>query len=109
METAAAGVPRAVDLGRFNGAPFLYVAAFGAFTDVSYDTPQSFKNVFGHLAYVLEGATRLASLPRYRPAGGTRRRRRGGGVPLRHGEQYRLGRRIPQRGRQGGQAGRRNV
>ena len=66
METAAAGVPRAVDLGRFNGAPFLYVAAFGAFTDVSYDTPQSFKNVFGHLAYVLEGATRLASLPRYR-------------------------------------------
>ncbi len=66
MRTAAAGVPRAVDLGRFNGTPFLYVAAFGAFTDVSYDTPQFFKSIFGHLAYVLEGATRLASLPHYR-------------------------------------------
>lgn len=66
VETAAGGVPRAVDIGRFNGDHFVYVAAFGAFTDVAYDTPQSFKNVFGHLAYLLEGAARLASLPRYR-------------------------------------------
>lgn len=66
IETAAAGVPRAVDLGRFNGDHFIYVAAFGAFTDVAYDTPQAFKNVFGHLAYVLEGAARLTSLPHYR-------------------------------------------
>ena len=65
-ETAAGGVPRAVDIGRFNGDYFVYVAAFGAFTDVAYDTPQSFKNMFGHLAYVLEGAARLASLPHYR-------------------------------------------
>ena len=35
---------------------------FGAFTDVSYDTPQPFKNTFGHLAYLLEGATKLGSL-----------------------------------------------
>ena len=66
MEIAAAGVPRAVDIGLFNQNYFIYVAAFGAFTDVAYDTPQSFKNVFGHLAYLLEGATRLASLPHYR-------------------------------------------
>ncbi|HIY21880.1 MAG TPA: diacylglycerol kinase family lipid kinase [Candidatus Flavonifractor merdigallinarum] len=66
LEIAAAGVPRAVDIGGFNQRYFIYVAAFGAFTDVAYDTPQSFKNVFGHLAYVLEGATRLASLPHYR-------------------------------------------
>lgn len=65
-ETAAAGVPRAVDIGRFNEDYFVYVAAFGAFTDVAYDTPQTFKNLFGHLAYVLEGAARLPSLPRYR-------------------------------------------
>ena len=65
-ETAAGGVPRAVDIGRFNGDYFVYVAAFGAFTEVAYDTPQSFKNMFGHLAYVLEGAARLASLPHYR-------------------------------------------
>ena len=63
--TAAAGVPRPVDIGRFNDRFFLYVAAFGAFTDVSYNTPQQFKNVFGHLAYVLEGATRLGSIQAY--------------------------------------------
>ena len=64
-ETAAAGAPRPVDIGRLNGRCFVYVAAFGAFTDVSYDTPQTFKNMFGHLAYVLEGVTRLASLQTY--------------------------------------------
>ena len=64
-ETAAAGCPRPVDVGRFNDQYFTYVAAFGAFTDVSYDTPQSFKNLFGHLAYVLEGAARLPNLHSY--------------------------------------------
>lgn len=64
--TAVHGVPRACDMGRFNGTPFVYVAAFGAFTDVAYDTPQNFKNMFGHLAYVLEGVGRLGSLKSYR-------------------------------------------
>lgn len=50
------------DMGRFNGKPFVYVAAFGLFTDVSYTTPQKFKNVFGHLAYVLEGVGRLGAI-----------------------------------------------
>ena len=63
--TAAAGVPRPVDIGRFNDRYFIYVAAFGAFTDVSYNTPQPFKNLFAHLAYVLEGATRLSSIQAY--------------------------------------------
>lgn len=63
--TAAAGYPKACDMGRFNDRAFVYVAAFGAFTDVSYDTPQPFKNMFGHLAYLLEGVTRLTSLKSY--------------------------------------------
>ncbi len=50
------------DMGRFNGAPYVYVAAFGAFTDVSYDTPQHFKNLFGHMAYILEGIGRLGAI-----------------------------------------------
>lgn len=50
------------DMGRFNGVPFVYVAAFGAFTDVSYDTPQQFKNMLGHLAYILEGIGRLGAI-----------------------------------------------
>lgn len=61
-EIAAAGPTMRCDMGRFNGRSFVYVAAFGAFTDVSYDTPQQFKNLFGHLAYVLEGIGRLGSI-----------------------------------------------
>lgn len=66
VETAASGVPRPVDIGQFNQQYFIYVAAFGVFTDVSYDTPQPFKNMFGHLAYLLEGAARLTSIQSYR-------------------------------------------
>ncbi len=62
---AAAGCPRAVDIGRFNDRFFVYVAAFGAFTDVAYDTPQQFKNMFGHLAYLMEGIARLGNLKGY--------------------------------------------
>ncbi len=62
--TAVEGPPRPCDMGRFNDKTFVYVAAFGIFTDVSYDTPQEFKNAFGHLAYVLEGATKLGDLGR---------------------------------------------
>lgn len=50
------------DIGRFNGEYFNYVAAFGAFTDVSYETPQSVKSILGHGAYVLEAIKRLPSL-----------------------------------------------
>lgn len=62
--TAVEGIPRPCDMGRFNDRNFVYVAAFGVFTDVSYDTPQEFKNAFGHLAYLLEGATKLGDLGR---------------------------------------------
>ena len=62
---AAAGVLRPCDVGTLNGRPFCYVAAFGAFTDVAYDTPQQVKNMFGHLAYVLEGIARLGNLKGY--------------------------------------------
>lgn len=44
-----------VDIGAFNDEYFTYVAGFGAFTDVSYETPQQMKNVFGSLAYIVEG------------------------------------------------------
>ncbi len=57
------GEVRALDIGRFNERTFTYVAAFGAFTRVSYRTPQTLKNMFGHAAYVWEGAK---SLPRLR-------------------------------------------
>ena len=64
-EVAAAGVPRPVDVGRFNDADFLYVAAFGAFTALAYTTPQQAKNLLGHLAYVLPSVTRLGTIQPY--------------------------------------------
>lgn len=63
--TAVTGTVRKCDVGMFNHRSFIYVAAFGVFTDVSYDTPQEFKNAFGHLAYLLEGVTRLGSIKSY--------------------------------------------
>jgi len=53
------------DMGRFNDSTFAYIAAFGAFTDVAYQTEQVWKNTLGHLAYVLEGARRIFDLKPY--------------------------------------------
>lgn len=53
------------DIGRFNNGIFVYVAAFGLFTDVSYATSQDIKNVLGHVAYVLEGVKRLFDIKSY--------------------------------------------
>lgn len=50
------------DVGEFNGQYYVYVAGFGAFTDVSYETSQNAKNVFGHMAYIAEAIRRL---PKY--------------------------------------------
>ena len=58
------GVPFPMDIGLLNDRPFVYVAAFGAFTKVAYDTPQELKNTFGHLAYIFAG---IASLPTIAP------------------------------------------
>ncbi len=59
------GNPFACDVGRFNKDVFVYVAAFGLFTDVPYQTDQKLKNILGHSAYVLEGVKRLLDIPSY--------------------------------------------
>ena len=64
--TAVNGVPFSCDVGMFNEDPFIYIAAFGLFTDVSYETKQSMKNILGHLAYVLEGTKRIFNIPSYK-------------------------------------------
>lgn len=53
------------DIGAFNDEHFVYVAAFGAFTSTSYETPQNLKNTLGHFAYILEGTRQLMDVPRY--------------------------------------------
>lgn len=61
-EVVCTGVTRAVDIGLFNDRVFTYVASFGAFTNVTYETPQPFKNVLGHLAYILSGMTSITDI-----------------------------------------------
>lgn len=57
------GRPHPFDVGGFGDIGyFAYIAAFGAFTNVSYATPQNQKRVLGHLAYVLQGAAELPKL-----------------------------------------------
>ncbi len=49
------------DTGFVNGRPFAYCAAFGAFTDIPYATPQDLKNALGPIAYGLHGISRLGT------------------------------------------------
>lgn len=60
--TIVAGSAFSCDMACFNNRYFTYVAAFGAFTEVSYETPQQTKNLIGRMAYILEGIKRLPSI-----------------------------------------------
>ncbi len=52
-KAASTGNLYSCDIGSFNSGNFVYIAAFGIFTAVSYDTPQKIKNVIGYPAYIL--------------------------------------------------------
>ena len=54
-EAIAHGSGKRYDVGRFGDHYFSYVAAFGAFSWLSYTTDQNLKNVLGHTAYILDG------------------------------------------------------
>ncbi len=61
------GKPTPIDAGRFNDSDyFTYIAAFGAFTEVSYETPREQKQSLGHFAYVLQGLSKLPKISSYR-------------------------------------------
>ncbi len=64
-DVAVNGMPIYVDIGSFGKKNFVYIAAFGAFTDVSYMTPQEMKNLLGHSAYLIDAVTKLTSLRTY--------------------------------------------
>lgn len=55
-----------VDVGYFcNESYFIYLAGFGAFTEVSYLTSQDRKNLLGHQAYMLESVKSLTAIKSY--------------------------------------------
>ena len=66
-KASARGRVMGCDLGLFNSDTlFTYVAAFGLFTETSYETPQDLKNMFGHMAYFLQGMMDLGKARNYR-------------------------------------------
>ncbi len=48
------GEDTGIDVGSFAEKSFIYIAAFGVFTDISYNTKQSLKKAIGHSAYIVE-------------------------------------------------------
>lgn len=61
-ERFLSGTPTPFDIGRHDSGYFNYVAAFGAFTEVSYGTPQEAKQRFGEAAYLVGAAKSLPHL-----------------------------------------------
>ena len=64
-KNALYGEPFAYDIGCMNGRYFTYVAGFGAFTEVTYTTPQSTKNTIGYFAYLISAAASLPNIVPY--------------------------------------------
>lgn len=66
-EAIAAGTPMALDIGVLHEDVFFsYVASFGAFSAVSYTTPQWLKNKLGHMAYTLQGIKDVGGIHPYK-------------------------------------------
>ena len=56
LKLALEGTVKGIDICKINDQPFVYVAGFGKFMNVSYETPRELKSKFGQLAYLVEGA-----------------------------------------------------
>lgn len=55
LEDALSGTVKDIDICTINNIPFVYVAGFGKFMNVPYETPRPLKSKYGHLAYLMEG------------------------------------------------------
>ncbi|MGN0992706.1 MAG: diacylglycerol/lipid kinase family protein [Bacilli bacterium] len=55
VEKILDGEIKQVDLGLINNQPFFYVAGFGKFINVPYQTSRKLKKKLGHLAYLING------------------------------------------------------
>ncbi len=53
------------DLSFIDDKSFVYVAAFGAFVEASFNTPQSSKNILGRLSYIISGAKELLNIKEF--------------------------------------------
>ena len=53
LELMLDGENKNIDVGLINNIPFIYVACFGNFTNISYETPRKLKKMFGRFGYFL--------------------------------------------------------
>lgn len=60
------GVIKTVDICSINGRCFVYVASFGKFMEIPYETPQKLKHRIGHAAYLINGTKEVfKKTPKY--------------------------------------------
>lgn len=60
------GVVKTIDICSINNRSFVYVASFGKFMEIPYETPQKLKHRLGHMAYLLNGAKQIFQrIPKY--------------------------------------------
>lgn len=62
---ACAGHIESFDVGKMNSRYFNYVAGFGAFCNVSYETKQDLKKQIGNLAYIIKALHEIPNLHPY--------------------------------------------
>lgn len=55
------GVVKEIDICTINNKAFVYVAGFGKFMNVPYETPRNLKSKYGHMAYIIEGVKNFVS------------------------------------------------
>ena len=55
IELCLSGEIKKIDIPLINDRPFVYVAGFGKFLNIPYETPREEKKKFGHAAYVWNG------------------------------------------------------
>lgn len=60
------GEVHTIDICDINDRCFVYVASFGKFMEIPYETPQKLKHRLGHAAYLLNGAKQIFNrIPKY--------------------------------------------
>lgn len=59
LELLMNGVVKNIDICTINGEPFVYVAGFGKFMNIPYETSSKSKKKLGYFAYLLNGARDL--------------------------------------------------
>lgn len=66
LQMILSGVVKKVDICSINGRSFVYVASFGKFMEIPYETPQKLKHRIGHAAYLMSGVKELfKKTPKY--------------------------------------------